>query len=146
MKTAADSQPGPGVAQTPQPVTPSFTEVSAVLTSAARNIQLMQSKAGADLFARSVENVLSALSPGHAPYWLQQLPLHYRLQAMTLMASAADTYSEGVQAQQALLASVGQWPFLSAPPWADPAHLAPPTAHSRRVARRVISFPDRRVA
>ena len=146
MKTAADSQPGPGVAKTPQPLMPPLTDASAVLTSAARNIQLMQSKAGATLFARSVENFLSALSPCNAPYCLQQLPLHYRQQATTLMALAADTYSEGVQAQQALMTSVRQWPFLSAPPLADATHLASPTAHSRRMSRQVIAFPDRRVA
>lgn len=104
MKTVADSQLGPDVAKTHQPITPSPATVSEVLTTAARNIHLIQSLAGANLLARSRENFLSALAPSHAPYWLQQLPLHFRQQATTLMAATADTVTEGLQAQQTLMA------------------------------------------
>jgi hypothetical protein len=146
MKTAADPQLSPDVAKTHQQRMPSPTAVSEVLSNAARHIQLIQSHAGTTLFARSMENFLSALSPRHAPYWLQQLPLHYRRQATTLMAAVADTFSEGMQAQQTLM-ELGRQSFLpSAQALADSSSATPNTAHRRRLSRQEIQFPNRRVA
>ena len=146
MKTAVHPQFGTDVAGTPHAGVPSVPPVTEVLSSAAYTIQLIQANAGATLLARSVENFRSAFSPTHAPYWLQQLPLHYRLQAATLMASAADTYSEGLQAQQALLACAGQWCSPLVLPLADASHSESKPTPSRRLSRQVIEFPNRRVA
>lgn len=147
MKNAAHPKFQRDVAGTQKHLIQSGTAVSEVLTSAARNIQLIQSNAGAEIFTRNLDSLVPAFSPGGgAPYWFQQLPRLYSAQAASLMKSAADTFSELVRAQQTLMEMGNQssWPGVKES--ADATTQALRKFYSRRVAAEVISFPDRRAA
>lgn len=117
-----------------------------MLTSAARNIQLIQSNAGAEIFTRSLDSLVPAFSPDGSPFWIQQLPQLYSAQAACLMKSAADTFSEMVRAQQTLMEMGGQATMPGIKESADSTTQTLRKFYSRRMTRKVIQFPERRVA
>ncbi|WP_210542736.1 hypothetical protein [Rhodoferax sp. PAMC 29310] len=147
MTKPANTKIRPGVSGTQKHLVQQGTAVSEVLTSALRNIQLIQSNAGAEIFTRNLDSWVPALSPGGgAPYWFQQIPRLYSAQAAALMKSAADTFNEWVQAQQTLMemGSQSSWPGVNES--AEATTQALRKFYSRRVTAEVISFPDRRAA
>jgi hypothetical protein len=147
MKNAAHPKFQSDVAGTHKHLVQSGTAVSEVLTSAARNIQLIQSNAGAEIFTRNLDSLVPAFSPGGgAPYWFQQLPQLYSAQATSLMKSAADTFSELVRAQQTLMEMGSQSTLPGIQESADATTQTLRKFYSRRMTRQVIQFPDRRAA
>ncbi len=146
MKTAVDSKSRATVTGTQEKLMRSSTVASEVLTSTARNIQLIQSNAGAQIFTRGMENLISAFSFGGSPYWIQQLPLYYRMQAATVMTSVANTYVELLEAQQTLMEMSSQPPDQSDQESIDATNQSLNKFYNRRVSRKVIPFPERRVA
>ena len=152
MKTVANPNPNPNPKSSPDAadahklMMQSGTAASEVLTSAARNIQLIQSNAGAEMFTRSLESIAPAFSPAGAPYFLQQLPLFYRLHAAAMVKAATDSFSELLRAQQALMEMGSQASWHSAQESADTTTKTLRKFYSRRVASQVIQFPDRRAA
>ena len=146
MKTVVDPPLGLDGAAARQQLMRSGTAIFEVLGSTARNIQLIQAKAGAEMFTRSLDSLVAAFSPGGAQYWSQQLPLLYRMQATSVVKSAADTVSELLQTQQALMSMGTPSSLQSVQETVDATTQAMRKLYSRRVSSQVIQFPERRAA
>lgn len=146
MNTSAHPKFRPDAAGAQRQLMQHGTAVSEVLTSAARNIQLIQSNLGAEIFTRNLESLVPAFSPNGAPFWFQQLPHLYSAQATSLMKSATDTFTELVRAQQTLMEMGNQssWPGLKES--ADATTQSLKKFYGRRMTRQVIQFPERRAA
>jgi glycerol kinase len=146
MKNVANPKSQRDIAEAQKSLIQSGTAVSEVLTSVARNIQLIQSNAGAEIFTRSLDSLVPAFSPNGAPYWFQQLPHLYTLEANCLMKTAADTFSELLRAQQTLMEMASQSTLQSVQESAESTTQTLSKFYSRRVSSQVIQFPDRRAA
>jgi hypothetical protein len=146
MKTSSNPQSHFDAAGTQQHLIRSGTAVSEVLTSAARNIQLIQSNAGAAVFTHSLDGLVAAFSPGGAHYRSQQLPQLYKTQVSSLMSAASETFSELLRAQQTLMEMSSQSAWKSAQESADSTTQSLRKFYSRRVSPQVIQFPERRAA
>lgn len=146
MKTVADPQFRPDVAGTQKELMRSGAVAYDVLTNTARNVQMIQSHAGAALFTQSLEGLVAAFSPGGTPYWAQQLPQVYSAQATSLMDAATATFSELLRAQQTLMEMGSQASWHNAQGSTDSTTQALRKFYSRRVSSQVIQFPERRAA
>lgn len=146
MTTSAHPKFSPDVSGAQKHMVQHGTAIAEVLTSAARNVQLIQSNAGAEIFTRNLDSLAGAFSPNGAPFWFQQLPQLYSAQATCLMKSATETFGEWVRVQQTLMEIAGQSSLPSIKETADATTQTLRKFYSRRMTRQVIQFPDRRAA
>lgn len=147
MKTTADPKSRLKVAATQKEFMRSGAVAIEVLTSTARNIQLIQSNAGAEMFTRCLESLAPAFSPAGGAYCFQHLPEFYATQSTALVKAATETFGELLRAQQTLTEMGSQsssWPGVKES--AEATTQALRKFYNRRVTAEVISFPNRRAA